>query len=66
MNSIDFTNTSIRLNNQNKETHKTNNKTYRTPTDDGLSGQAKNLIAGKYRDNPAFHVMVIAYYILYW
>jgi hypothetical protein len=29
--------------------------TYRTPIDDGLSGQAKNLIAGRYRDKPAFH-----------
>jgi hypothetical protein len=27
----------------------------RTPADDGLSGQAKNLTAGRYRDKPAFH-----------
>ena len=33
--------------------------TYRTPVDDGLFGQAKNRIAGKYRDNPAFHDMLI-------
>jgi hypothetical protein len=35
-----------------KQTH-----AHRTPIDDGLSGQAKNLIAGKYREIPAFHVM---------
>ena len=32
--------------------------TYLTPLDDGLSGQAKNLIAGRYRDRPAFHDII--------
>ena len=34
-------------------------ETYRTPIDDELSGQAKNRIAGKYRDNPAFQDMMM-------
>ena len=33
--------------------------THRTPFDDGLSGHAKNRIAGKYRDSPAFQDMVV-------
>ena len=31
---------------------------YRTPSDDGLSGHAKNRIAGKYRESPAFQDIV--------
>jgi hypothetical protein len=41
--------------------HFTSLRTYRTPIDDGLSGQAKNRIAGKYRDNPAFQDMMMLY-----
>jgi hypothetical protein len=33
--------------------------TYRTPIDDGLCGHAKKRIAGKYRDKPAFHDIVL-------
>jgi hypothetical protein len=46
--------------------------TYRTPIDDGLSGHAKNRIAGRYLDSPAFHdivccsVLIVLYYDLFW
>ena len=36
--------------------------TYLTPIDDGLSGHAEKRIAGRYRDNPAFHDILCKFF----